>query len=175
MLILSTEVVQPWRKRQFMYDPWWNQDKQCGEVVRNGWGSDHGGSSTHMLVTNLKKVKHGLLMWPKKAGRNEQKEICRKNFEMHISNHFLIGHRFERWKQILHGQSKTKKLIGVRSLESSGCKKAIKIRGFSCSDYETEMEKYHLRVRGGAHNLVYRPTAYSRYCSSVLSIFVLHD
>ena len=34
MLLLSTKMVQPRRKRQFMYDPRCNQDERCDEVVR---------------------------------------------------------------------------------------------------------------------------------------------
>lgn len=71
MLILSTEVAQPHRKRQFMYDPQWNQDEGCGEMVRQKWGSAHRGSPAHILVLNLREVKHGLLQWRKKFGRNE--------------------------------------------------------------------------------------------------------
>lgn len=76
MLMLSTEVGQPQWKKQFMYDPRWNQDDQCAEMVQNEWGNDQGGSPGHRLVNNLKKVKHGLLMWRKRAERNEHKEIC---------------------------------------------------------------------------------------------------
>lgn len=68
-----------------MYDLRWNQDKQCGEMVQQGWGSVHGGSPAHLLVTNLRKVKHGLLMWRKKFGQNEQNEICRLKEELRIA------------------------------------------------------------------------------------------
>lgn len=61
MLILFTKVVQPRRKCQFMYDPRWNQDEQCGEVVRQEWGRVHEGAPAHILVSKLRKVKHGLL------------------------------------------------------------------------------------------------------------------
>lgn len=39
-------------------------------------GCDHGGSIAYNLVYKLKSVCHGLFMWQKEAGRNEQKEIC---------------------------------------------------------------------------------------------------
>lgn len=44
-----------------MYDPRWNQDDQCAEVVKNGWAIDQGGSPGHKLVSKLKKVKYGLI------------------------------------------------------------------------------------------------------------------
>lgn len=40
-------------------------------------GNRCGGASDLKLAANLKRVRHGLLMWRKKAGRNEEKEICR--------------------------------------------------------------------------------------------------
>ncbi|KAM2457726.1 hypothetical protein ACFX1W_006599 [Malus domestica] len=53
------------------------KEDQYAEVVRLYWGSGIGDASDHNLVANLKRVKHGLVMWRKQADRNEQKEICR--------------------------------------------------------------------------------------------------
>ncbi|KAM1398237.1 hypothetical protein ACFX2I_015708 [Malus domestica] len=36
MLVLSTEVDQPRRKKRFMYDPRWSQDPKCDEVKNEG-------------------------------------------------------------------------------------------------------------------------------------------
>ena len=79
MLLLSMEVRQPRWKKQFMYDPRWNQEDQCVQVVRNGvrhviMKVD---SPDRRLVSKLKQVKFGLLGWRKRAGRNEQNEIIR--------------------------------------------------------------------------------------------------
>ncbi|XP_070668773.1 uncharacterized protein [Malus domestica] len=60
ILLLSTEVDQPRRKRRFMYDPRWNQEAQCNEVVRSCWGNRLGGVPGNILVDNLKRVHHGL-------------------------------------------------------------------------------------------------------------------
>ncbi|KAM1060771.1 hypothetical protein ACFX2B_025120 [Malus domestica] len=65
-----------------MYDPRWNHDEQCSEVVRQEWERTHNGAPAHILVSNLRKVKFGLLQWRKKSGRNEQNEICRLKEEL---------------------------------------------------------------------------------------------
>ncbi|XP_070672186.1 uncharacterized protein [Malus domestica] len=46
-LVLLTEVVQPRHTKRFMYDPRWNLDPKCDEIVRACWGNTHGG--THAL------------------------------------------------------------------------------------------------------------------------------
>lgn len=63
MLILVTEMDHPKRKKRFMYNRQWNQDKQCAEVVRSYWGNTYGDVSGHNLVAQLNQVQHGLLGW----------------------------------------------------------------------------------------------------------------
>lgn len=84
MLVLSTKVDQPKRNKRFMYDPRWNQRDQCNEVVQSCRGNMLSGVPGNILVANLKRVHHGLVMWRKKAGRNEHKEIlCLKEILCH--------------------------------------------------------------------------------------------
>ena len=45
-------------------------------MVRACWGNAPSGTLAYNLVNNLHKVKHGLVMWWKNKGRNEQNEIC---------------------------------------------------------------------------------------------------
>lgn len=40
------------------------------------WGNALGGTLAYNQVNNLRKVKHGLVMWQKNERRNEQKKIC---------------------------------------------------------------------------------------------------
>nr|XP_028945663.1 uncharacterized protein LOC114819996 [Malus domestica] len=45
MLVLSMEVEQSQRKTRFMYDPKWNHDKKCADIVRACCGEVVGGYS----------------------------------------------------------------------------------------------------------------------------------
>ncbi|KAB2622357.1 ribonuclease H protein [Pyrus ussuriensis x Pyrus communis] len=52
MLVLFTKVDQPRRAKRFMYDPQWNIDPKCGEVVR--WKKE--GQNDQKKIYRLKEV-----------------------------------------------------------------------------------------------------------------------
>lgn len=90
MLVLSTVVDQSRRTKRFMCDLRWNMDPSYEEVVHDCRGGAHGVMHAHQLARNLCKVKYGLLVWRKNEGRNEQREICRLNDVIRISNRCLM-------------------------------------------------------------------------------------
>lgn len=66
-----------------MYDPRWNQEAQCDEVIRNCWSHESSGSNAYRVVSKLKSARHGLVTWNKAAGIERSLPKIRLQWELY--------------------------------------------------------------------------------------------
>lgn len=152
MLILSTNVDIPRQRRRFMFNPLWNQEEKYAEVVRKCWVPVPGNNPAHRLVQNLRQVKHGLLVWQKKEGRNEQNEICRLKEVIREAYQQPVfdGRRIKEWEMELTKAIKKEEVYWCTKSRVQWLREGDKnTRFFSCANPETKKTEYYSWVGTG--------------------------